>query len=145
MKPIILPKPCSCLLVALFVICLAGCEEDIILSDGSGKIIGKGVLEITANSPSPARLVLDGKEYSGSWSTENIYEANLAKSRRLIGDRAYLAYETGNDPAQLKHGHASLMAGDGLKIQCDFYYRSQPNAGSCDMDGKQLKLTVHHR
>jgi hypothetical protein len=142
MTQIILSKSGACLLAALFVVCLSGCEEDLALLDDSGKIVGKGVLEITANFPSPAHLLFDGKEYSGLWSVAKIYEEGLAKSRRLISDRAYTAYELGNDPTQLKHGHASLAAGDGSKIQCDYYYRSQPGMGSCNLDGKQLKLTV---
>jgi hypothetical protein len=142
MKLPISSKPFTGLLAALFVICLAGCKEDIALLDDNGKVIGKGTLEITANFPSPARLTLDGKEYTGLWNVAKIYEADLARSRRLISDRAYMAYETGDDPEQLKHGHANLTAGDGSTIQCDFYYRRQPGAGSCNEDGKQLKLRV---
>lgn len=138
----ILFRPSICLLTVFFVACLSGCKEDIALLDDSGKIVGIGVLEITANFPSPAHLLFDGKEYTGFWNRAKIYEANLAKSRRLISDRAYTAYELGNDPTQLKHGYASFIAGDSLKIQCDFYYRDQPRMGSCDFDGKQLKLTM---
>jgi hypothetical protein len=138
----ILSKPGTCLLTAFFVICLAGCKEDLTLFDDSGKVVGKGVLEVTAIFPSPVRLMLDSKEYTGLWSAEKIYEAGLAKSRRLISDRAYMSYKAGNDPAQLKHGHANLTAGDNSKIQCDFYYRGRPSEGSCDMEGKRLKLTV---
>jgi hypothetical protein len=136
-------KPGSCLLGALFVLCLAGCKEDIALLDSGGKVVGNGALEITADFPSPARLVLDGKVYTGLWSMSNIYEADLARSRRLIGHRAYTAYATGNDPRQLKHGHASLVAGDGSNIRCDFYFRGLPVKGSCDEDGKQLRLGLH--
>ena len=137
-----LSKPRASLLAALFALCLAGCQEDLALLDGNNNVVGKGVLEITASFPSPAHLMLDGKEYAGLWNVAKIYEESLARSRRLISNRAYMAYEIGNDPAQLKHGHISFAAGDGSKIQCDFYYRSQPGKGRCDMDGKQLQLTV---
>jgi hypothetical protein len=130
------------LLAAFAILGLAGCQEDFSLLDDSGKVVGKGVLEITANFPSPAHLLMGGKEYAGSWSAQKIYERSLAKVRHHLSDRAYVAYEIGNDPAQLKHGHANLTAGDGSKIQCDFYYRGQPAKGSCDMDGKRLQLTV---
>ena len=146
MTPTFLSKPGYCLLTALFVICLSGCKEDFALLDDSGKIVGKGVLETTANFPSPAHLTLEGKEYTGLWNETKIYEADVAKSRRLISARAYTAYENGNDPDQLKRGHASFTADTGSKIECDFYYRRQPGAGSCDIDGKQqLKLTVQKR
>ena len=138
----ILIKPSTLLLTAFFVICLAGCKKDIDLLDDSGKIIGKGALEIIASFPSPARLILAGNEYTGFWKMTKIYEEDLAKRRRSISGHAYTTYMIGNDPAQLKHGHASFTAGDESKIECDFYYRNQPGAGSCDMDGKQLKLTV---
>ena len=120
----ILIKPSTLLLTAFFVICLAGCKKDIDLLDDSGKIIGKGALEITASFPSPTRLILDGKEYTGLWKMAKIYEKDLAKSRRLAGGHAYTAYMIGNDPAQLKHEHASLTAGDGSEIECDFYFPS---------------------
>lgn len=127
---------------ALFALCLAGCQQDFALLDGTGRVIGRGELEITANFPSPVHLLMDGKEYAGFWSVNKIYENSLVRSRRLISDRAYAAYEAGNDPAQLKHGHASLTAGDGSEIQCDFYYRTQPGKGGCDMDGKRFQPTV---
>lgn len=135
-------KPFTGLLAALFVICLAGCKEDITLLDDNGKVIGKGMLEITANFPSPAHLTLAGKKYTGFWNVEKIYEEGLARSRHLISDRAFAAYEIGNDPDQLKHGRADLSSADGSKIQCDFYYRSQPGTGSCDVGGRQLILRV---
>lgn len=135
-------KPLASLLAALFALCLAGCEEDIALLDGNNKVVGNGVLQITANFPSPAHLTLAGKEYDGLWNVAKVYEASMAKSRRLMSGRAYTAYMIGNDPAQLKHGHASFTAGDGSKLQCDFYYRSQPGKGKCDMDGNPLQLKV---
>lgn len=138
----ILIKPSTLLLTAFFVICLAGCKKDIDLLDDSGKIIGKGALEITASFPSPTRLILDGNEYTGLWKMTKIYEEDFAKLRRSISGRAYTTYMIGNDPAQFRHGHASFTAGDGSKIECDFYYRNQSGVGSCDMGGKQLKLTV---
>ena len=137
-----LSKPFARLLIAFLVICLAGCKEDFALLDDSGNIVGKGTFKTSANFPSPARLTFDGKEYTGLWDVEKIYEEGLAESRRLVSERAYIAYEVGNDPKQLKHGHASFSASDGSKIQCNFYFRIQPDVGICDMDGKQLTLTV---
>lgn len=142
MKLPILAKPCARLLTAFFAICLAGCQKNIALLDDSGKVVGKGTFEITASFPSPALLTLDGKEYTGHWETTKIYEEDLSRQRRLTSDRAYTTYMIGNDPAQLKHGHAGFTAGDGSKIECDFYYRNQRGGGSCSMGGKQLKLTV---
>ncbi len=133
----------SFLLGVLFLSCLTGCKEDIALLDAGGQVVGKGALEITATFPSPAHLMLDGKEYTGYWNRDRIYEEPLARSRRLISEHAYTAYEVGNDPAQLKHGQTSLTASDGSEVRCDFYYRSQPVAGHCDAAGKQLKLIVH--
>lgn len=130
------------LMVFVLVLCLPGCKKDFDLLNESGQTVGKGVLEITANFPSPAHLMLDGKEYEGVWRVTKVYEASLAKSRRLLSNRAYTTYIIGNDPAQLKHGHASLSAGDGSKVECNFDYRGEPKSGSCDIDGKQLKLTV---
>ena len=130
------------LLIAFLVIFLAGCKEDFALLDDIGNIVGTGSLELTANFPSPAHLTFDGKEYTGQWSTTDIYEADLDKSRRLMGERAYLANQFGGDHRQLKHGHASLTAGNGSKVSCDFFYRIQPDQGSCDIDGKHLTLTV---
>lgn len=135
-------KPGIPLLAAFLALCLSGCQQDITLLDESGKIVGQGALKVTATFPSPAHLTLDGKEYSGAWSVVKIYEASMAKSRRLLSNRAALAYMSGNDPAYLKHGHVSFTAGDGSKIECDIYYRGKPGAGSCGVDGKQLKLTV---
>ena len=132
------------LMAALFALCLAGCQEqeDFFLLDDNNNVVGKGMLEITANFPSPAHLILAGKEYAGRWKVGKIYEEELAKSRRLISDRAYMAYEVGNDPEQLKYGQASFSADDGSKIQCDFYFRSQPGKGKCDIGGKQLQLML---
>jgi hypothetical protein len=95
MKRASLLKPAIPLLTVFLVLCLSGCQQDLALQDESGKIVGQGTLEITANFPS-----------------------------------------------HLKHGHASFTADDGSKIECDIYYRGQPGAGSCDVAGKQLKLTV---
>lgn len=137
-----LAKPHQLLLTAFLVTCLAGCTKDISLLDNNGNIVGKGTLKISADFPSPAYLMLDGKQYTGHWEAAKIYEEDMAKSRRLISQLAYTTYMIGNDPAQLKHGHASLTSSDGSKIECDFYYRHQLGGGSCSMEGKQLKLTV---
>ncbi len=144
MRQFILFRAGSFALGSVFLLCLTGCKEDIALLDASGKIVGKGVLQISATFPSPAHLMLDGKEYTGFWIRDRIYEERLARSRRLISERAYIAYEVGNDPAQLKHGQASLTAKDGSGIRCDFYYRSQPVAGHCEAGGKLLNLMVQH-
>jgi len=135
-------KPVAWLLSTILVICLVGCKKDVALLDDGGQVVGKGVFEITASFPSPGHLVLDGKEYTGDWRATKVYESSMAKSRRLRSARAYRNYMIGNDAAQLKHGHASLIADDGSKIQCDYYYRHQSGTGSCDVDGRQLKLTV---
>jgi hypothetical protein len=100
------------------------------------------MLKSTMNYPSPVLLILDGKKYTGLWNAKRIYEKSLAESRRMISERALLAYEVGNDPHQLRHGQASLAASDGSKIQCNFYYRIQPYVGICDIDGKQMSLTL---
>ena len=138
----ILSKIGARLLIVFLVICLTGCKEDFALLDDSGNIVARGTFNMNENFPSPAQLTFNGKEYTGQWRATNIYEESLARSRRLISEHAYLAYELGVDPKQLKHGYASLIAGDGSKIQCDFYYRTQPDQGSCDIDGKILALTV---
>jgi hypothetical protein len=138
----ILARLTTILVTLFFVMALAGCKKDISLVDDGGNIIGKGELEVTANSPFPARLTLYGKKYIGEWNSKKIYEEDLARHSRLIGGHAYATYMIGNDSAQLKHGHASFAAADGSGIECDFYYRNQPNAGSCYKDGIQLHLTV---
>lgn len=135
----IISKPRTAALIAIIAVSLTACT-DIILSDENGNAVGK--LEVTANSPSPSHLTLNGKEFTGQWDVTKIYEEKVAKSRRLVSDRAYTEYMAGNYPDQLKHGHASFTGADESKVECDFYYRRRPHEASCQMDGKSLKLIM---
>jgi hypothetical protein len=121
---------------------LSGCKEQVILHDATGKIVGDGVLQVTALFPSPVHLSLGGKEFSGNWDRENIYEADVAKARRKLGERAYLTYIEGKDPSQLRHGEANLVSSDGSEMHCDFYYRDRPDQGNCKLDGQELTFVV---
>lgn len=142
MKFATLCKLKSVIVSAVVILSLCGCKDQLLLQDPSGKVVGKGVLQVTALFPSPVKLSLDGKEYSGNWDRENVYEADMAKSRRKLSERAYMRYMEGNDAAQLRHGVANLVSIDGSEMHCDFYYRGKPDQGSCKLDGKQLTLMV---
>ncbi len=142
MKDVTLYKQKSFLISAALMLALCGCSDQLMLRDPSGKVVGKGVLQVTALFPSPVRLSLNGKDYSGNWDSKNIYEADMARSRRKLSERAYMTYMEGNDSAQLRHGEASMVSSDGSEMHCDFYYRGKPDQGNCKMDGKQLTLMV---
>ncbi|MGC2166368.1 MAG: hypothetical protein WA632_10170 [Gallionella sp.] len=142
MKFAALHKQTAVFTSAALMLLLSGCKEQVVLHDAAGKIVGNGVLQVTALFPSPVHLSLGGKEYSGNWDRENIYEADVAKARRKLGERAYMSYIEGNDPAQLRHGQANLLSSDGSEMHCDFYYRDKPDQGNCDLDGKQLTFMV---
>lgn len=142
MKFTTLYKQKSFLFSAALMLSLCGCTDQLMLQDPAGKAVGKGVLQVTALFPSPIHVSLDGKEYVGNWDSENVYEAEVARSRRRLSERAYMTYIEGNDANQLKHGEASLVSSDGSEMHCDFYYRGKPDQGRCNLDGKQLTLRV---
>lgn len=130
------------ILVVSILLTLAACKHDLTLSDANDVIVGNGTFEVSANSPSPAHVVLNGKEFTGTWNTTKVYEEDVAKRHRLISSRSYDTYMQGNAPDQLRLGHAVMTAQDGTEMTCDFYYRAQPKAGKCNVDGKELKLTL---
>lgn len=121
---------------------LTACKQDYILRDADNTIVGKGTLEVSANFPSPAHIDINGRRFSGSWSATRVYEADVAKRRRLLGTRSYEEYMQGNARDQLWHGQANLKDQNGTEMTCDFYYRGQPKSGSCKVDGTVLKLAV---
>ena len=130
------------ILAVSILLTLTACKQNLTLSDANNVIVGNGTLEVSANSPSPVKISIDGKEFSGTWSATKVYEEDVAKRHRLISTRSYDAYMQGNTPDQLRHGRAVLAAQDGTELTCDFYYRGQPKAGECNIDGKELKLRL---
>lgn len=123
------------------VLLLTACKQDITLFDANNAVVGNGVLEISANFPSPIRISMDGQEFSGTWARKKIYEAEIAKRHRLISTRSYAEYMRGDSANQLYLGHTILKAKDGTEMKCDFYYRTQPKAGQCTVDG--IRLTIN--
>lgn len=95
---------------------------------------------IDANFPSPVRVNLNGKEFSGDWKASKIYEASLAKKYGLLGDAAYKTYKVGNAQDQLHQGTANLKANDGSEMACNFKYRSALESGACSLNGEVFKL-----
>lgn len=130
------------LLIVSAISLLTACKQDIALLDTDNTVVGKGVLEITASFPSPIKLAMDGKEFSGTWSRKKIYEAEVAKRHRLISTRSYEEYMRGDSRDQLYLGQASLTAQDGSVMACEFYYRAQPKEGTCKTGDKDLKLSL---
>ncbi len=121
---------------------LTACKQDFTLQDTDGVIVGIGALEFNANFPAPAYFTINERKFSGSWSSDKVYEEDLAKRHRLISSRSYDAYMQGNTADQLRHGHAAMAAQDGAKMECDFYYRTRPKLVDCNVDGRLLKLTM---
>jgi len=76
---------------------------------------------IDANFPSPVRVNLNGKEFSGDWKESKIYEV-------------------GNAQDQLHQGTANLKANDGSEMACNFKYRSALESGACSLNGEVFKL-----
>lgn len=120
---------------------LTACKQDIALLDADNKVVGNGVLEVSANFPSPIKISMEGKEFSGTWTRKKIYEAEVAKRHRLISTRSYEEYMRGDSIDQLHLGQAVLTAQDGAEMACEFYYRAQPKEGICKINGKEQKLT----
>ncbi len=139
MKMVPIGKSVLAISVMLF---LTACKQDIALLDADNKIVGKGVLEVSANFPSPVKISTGGKEFSGTWTRKKIYEEDVAKRHRLISTRSYDEYMRGDSADQLYLGQAVLAAKDGAAIACEFYYRTQPKEGICKIDGAELKLTL---
>jgi hypothetical protein len=124
------------------VLTVTACHQDFTLLDTNGDTVGKGKLEVNANSPTLAFFTIEGNTYSGSWSTEKVYEGDLAKRHRLISSRSYASYMQGNSEDQLKHGHAVLTSDVGKQIECDFYYRIHPKVLDCNFDGRMMNLIM---
>lgn len=125
-----------------FLFTVTACKHDFALFDTHGTVVGKGQLEVTVNSPSPAFFIIEGKRYSGSWTTEKVYEKDLAKQHRLISTKSYASYMQGNSEDQLKHGHAVLTSDVGTQIECDFHYRIHPKDLDCNIDGRVMNLIM---
>lgn len=130
------------LLTVATLLSLTACKRDFNLLNADDIVVGNGSLEITANSPSPAHVVINGKEFSGTWNATKVYEADVAKRHRLISTRSYQAYMLGQSTDQLRYGRAVLTAQDGTEVVCEFYYRAQPKSGNCSLDGNNLKLIL---
>lgn len=121
---------------------LTACKQDYFLRDANNTIVGTGILEVSANFPSPAYADMNGRKFSGNWSATRVYETDVAKRHRLLGTRSYAEYMQGNARDQLWHGQANLTDQNGTEMVCDFYYRGQPKSGSCNLEGAVLKLAV---
>ena len=121
---------------------VTACQRDFTLLDTNGVIVGKGKLVLNANSPSPVYFTIEEKSFSGSWSTDKVYEADLAKRHRQISTSSYATYMQGNSDDQLKHGHAELTSEDGAQMECEFFYRTQPKFLDCKVDGQIMKLII---
>ncbi len=121
---------------------VTACHRDFALLDTNGATVGKGNLEVNANSPSPAQFTIDNKNFSGTWSIDKLYESELAKRHRLISSNSYATYMQGNSEDQLKHGHAVLSAADGTQMECDFYYRTQPKFIDCIIGSRTIKMIM---
>ena len=128
------------ILAAGFLLTLTACKLDLTLLDSDNVMVGNGTLEVRASFPSPAHVVMNGKEFAGTWSATKVYEEDVAKRHRLLGARSYEEYMQGNARDQLWHGRAVLTAQDSTEMVCDFYYRAQPESGNCSVDGDVMKL-----
>lgn len=128
------------LIIILSALLLAACQRDFVLVNQQNMVVGEATLEIDANFPSPARVYLNGKEFSGDWKASKVYEASLAKKYRLLGGAAYEAYKAGNARDQLHQGTANLKANDGSEMACNFKYRSAIESGTCNLNGEVFKL-----
>lgn len=119
---------------------LTACHQEFSLLDANNTVVGKGSIETSAEYPAPVTAEVNGKKYSGTWQSTKVYEPNMAKMHRHLSTRSYDEYMRGDSSHQLKHGTANMSAEDGTQVECDFYYRSQPESGDCLMGDVSLTI-----
>jgi hypothetical protein len=130
------------LLAGLFVLMLTACHEDIALLDQGGALVGKGTVEVRANSASSVNLTVNRKEFSGTWKTTKTYDQNDEKRYKLMGSRSYERYFSGNARRVLQRTHVELTAKDGEEMKCDFYYHRLPGVGTCSIGEKSITVAI---
>jgi len=129
------------LLISL-LLTLTACEDEFNLHYANNENIGKLKLQVTANFPSPAYAIVNGMEFAGEWDRAKIYEADIAKRHRLVGTKSYAEYMRGSSADQLNQGHATLVAKNNTKLECNFVYRSQFQSGSCSLNDDDQKIIM---
>lgn len=127
-------------LTACSMLLLAACHQEFILRDANNAVVGQGSIETSVEYPSPVTAVVSGKQFSGTWRASKEYEPEMAKMHRHLSTRSYEEYMRGDSAHQLRHGTANLTAEDGTQLECDFYYRTEPESGDCSLDGNTLTI-----
>lgn len=88
-------------------------------------IVGHGATEEIANSKLQARVILRGKEFTG---TGTLFSSPMKQSHSLRPDRAIAEYLTTSHP---KHGSFLLSATDGTELSCEFDVDYKIVSGLC--------------